>query len=176
MPRKNLRQTSCACAAVRRASRSITQLYDLVLAPTHLKATQFVILHAIAQQGEVAQCLLADEYAVSLETLSRRLGALRRQGLIHLRETSSHHQHVYSLTDAGRNKLQEAVPYWNRAQERLRTALGDTEWEALFDLFDRLVTGAREALEIRTPNRASPLIEPDVLKPAATSTPSSRAA
>src|SRR4051812_6271247 len=120
MPHSNLRQTSCACAAVRRASRSVTQLYDLVLSPTKLKATQFVILYAIEQEGEVAQCRLADHYAVSVETLSRRLGSLRRQGLIRLREERLHHQRAYSLTEDGRSELNKALPYWNRAQERLK--------------------------------------------------------
>lgn len=42
-----------ACILVRRASRAVTHLYDLVLAPTGLKATQFVLLRAIEQHGEI---------------------------------------------------------------------------------------------------------------------------
>jgi DNA-binding MarR family transcriptional regulator len=167
MSQKHQRHASCACAAVRGAGRAVTQLYDLVLSPARLKATQFVILHAIAQEGELAQCQLADEYAISVETLSRRLGALRRQGLIQFREEPSHHQRVYSLTEAGQRELQRLLPYWNRAQERLRKALGEAEWEMLFHFCDRLVTAAREAQEIRTFNRASQVIAPETLKPKA---------
>ena len=152
---KNLSQDSCACTAVRRASRAITQLYDLVLSPSGLRATQFIILLAIGQEGEIAQCRLAEDYAVSIETLSRRLGSLRRKGLVHLRDGSLHHQHVYSLTERGRAELDRAIPHWNRAQVRLKATLGEADLKLLFSLCDRLVAGAREAQQLRMPNRTS---------------------
>lgn len=67
---------------LRMASRAVTHLYDLVLSPTRLRATQFIILQAIATAGEIAQWRLAQEYGISNDTLSRRLATLRRSGLI----------------------------------------------------------------------------------------------
>src|SRR5579885_1798914 len=60
-----------AFSAVRTASRAVTQFYDLVLAPTGLKATQFVILQAIRSAGEIAQCDFAREFGIEVPTLSR---------------------------------------------------------------------------------------------------------
>jgi DNA-binding MarR family transcriptional regulator len=114
------------------------------------------ILFAIGQEDDVAQCRLAEDYAISVETLSRRLGGLRRRGLIQLRDGPCNHQHVYSLTETGRKELRAAIPYWNRAQERLRISLGQADWELFFKLCDRVVSGAREALLLRIPNPASP--------------------
>jgi len=148
----NVAAIQCACTTIRRASRAITQLYDLVLSPTGLRATQFVILSAIDREGERAQCRLAQEYAVSVETLSRRLAGLRRKRLVHLRDGSPHHQHVYTLTEMGRRELEKATPHWNRAQARLAVTLGEAGLKSLFDICERLVAGARQAQVLRVPN------------------------
>jgi len=154
--------TQCACTTIRRASRAITQLYDLVLSPTGLRATQFVMLAAIGREGKIAQCRLAEEYAVSVETLSRRLASLRRKGLVHLSDGSPHHQRVYSVTGAGRRELEKATPHWNRAQARLTAAVGEADLKLLFDICERLVAGARHAQVLRMPNCAlSPTPEAD---------------
>jgi DNA-binding MarR family transcriptional regulator len=136
---------------VRRASRSISQLYDLVLAPTGLKATQFTILLAIGEE-ETAQCWLAEHYAVAVETLSRRLASLRRRGLVQFEEGPVHHERIYSLTEEGRRELSKALPYWNRAQQRLRTIVGETDWVLLFQLLDRVAVKALEAQLVRATN------------------------
>ena len=39
----------CSCGNLRRASRAVTQLYDGVLQPSGLKATQFTLLVAAAE-------------------------------------------------------------------------------------------------------------------------------
>jgi DNA-binding MarR family transcriptional regulator len=142
----------CACASLRRASRCVTQLYDLVLAPCGLKCTQFVSLRAIDEAGEIAQYQFAKQYAVAVETLSRRLGALRRKGLVKVRTGTRHGEQIYSLTDEGKRSLDRARPYWERAQERLKTALGDADWNLLFAVTDRVANAALEAERLRLRN------------------------
>lgn len=68
--------------ALRRANRALTHLYDLVLLPTGLKATQVAILQFIKQCGEVAQWRLAEAFCLSEASLSRRLTTLRAAGLV----------------------------------------------------------------------------------------------
>jgi len=142
----------CACVALRRASRCVTQLYDLVLAPCGLKCTQFVSLRAIDEAGEIAQYQFARQYTVAVETLSRRLGALRRKGLVKVRTGTRHGEQIYSLTDDGKKVLEQARPYWERAQERLKTALGEADWNILFSIADRVASAALQAEKLRLPN------------------------
>jgi len=142
----------CACAVLRRVSRCVTQLYDLVLAPCGLKCTQFVSLRAIDEAGEIAQYQFARRYAVAVETLSRRLGALRRKGLVRVRTGTRHGEQIYSLTDDGKKLLNQARPYWERAQERLRTALGEADWNLLFVIADRVADAALQAEKLRLRN------------------------
>ena len=141
------------CAALRAANRAVTQFYDLVLAPTGLKATQFVALQAIDQAGEIAQCDFARNHAVAVETLSRRFGGLRSKGYIQVRTGNRHGEHIYSLTEKGREALTHAAPYWERAQERLRRVLGDEDWYVMPQVLERIRAAALHAEELRTDNQ-----------------------
>ena len=142
------------CAALRAASRAVTQLYDLVLAPADLKATQFVALHAIDEAGEIAQCQFARDHAVAVETLSRRFSGLRRKGYLQVRRGDRHGERIYSLTDEGRQALRNALPYWERAEDRFRRALGSEDWNTMLLLLDRIRVAAVRAEELRTNNHA----------------------
>lgn len=149
----SLYRTQCVCAATRRAARCVTQLYDLVLAPVGLKATQFVALQAIDSHGEIAQFELAREYAVAVETLSRRFSTLRKAGWIQVRITQDHNARRYSLTPEGKRVLETATPYWVRAQNRLADVLGSEEkMIELIALLDALSRAASEAVSLRTVN------------------------
>ena len=144
----------CACAALREASRAVTQLYDLVLTPCNLKATEFISLKIIHDRGEMAQCDFAREHAIAVETLSRRLGALRRKHLISSR-IGSGRERIYRLTEKGEQVFYQALPYWRRAQARLRQSIGDSDWNALLSVSGRTVAAARVAEQIRRSNLAA---------------------
>src|SRR5690348_8424353 len=103
----------CACMLARRAARSVTQLYDVVLAPTGVKATQFVLLRAIADAGQIAQWQLSRQLSIAVETLTRRLATMRRLGWIELQSGSDKREHLYSSTELGREQLERATPYWH---------------------------------------------------------------
>ncbi len=73
---------TCACLNVRKAARAVTQLYDEVLQPSGLRATQFNLLVAIALAGEAPVTRLADALVMDRTTLTRNLKPLESQGLI----------------------------------------------------------------------------------------------
>jgi DNA-binding MarR family transcriptional regulator len=143
------------CAALRRATRAVTHLYDLVLAPTGLKCTQFVILHAIHEAGEIAQWRFATQYGVGDDTLSRRLAVLRKAGLIAFRVGLERPgEKVYRLTELGVSKFREALPAWKRAQTRLQSVMGAEEWNQLLKLSGEVAVQARRAETMRIVNTA----------------------
>lgn len=129
---------------MRRANRAVCHLYDLVLAPAGMKATQFMILQVIADAGEIAQCDLAREFALSVESLSRRLGGARKSGLVRMK-SGERQKRMYSLTEAGVEELQRALPYWERAQLRLQRSLGEGDWNSLASFADRVAQAAIRA-------------------------------
>lgn len=142
----------CACASLKRASRAINHLYDLVLAPTHLRITQFLMLCAIAESKEIAHCDLARRFFAAEATLSRRLASARKAGWVQMK-VDAHRRRVYRLTEAGQILLRSAVPNWERAQERLRSQLDEKDWSALTAFTER-VTLAAVAAE-KAPSRNS---------------------
>lgn len=148
----NDQDTVCACAALRRAARSATQFYDLVLQPTGLKATQFIALRSIDEAGELQQWRFARQHAVAVETLSRRFSVLRRKGLVTVRIGRNHGERIYALTEEGRRVLAEAVPYWERAQKRLVRTLGESEFQLLLQVCDNAALAAQQAERLRASN------------------------
>lgn len=156
------RDSVCAYSLLRRANRSVTQLYDLALAPAGIKTSQFTMLTVINQAGEIAQCDFAREYSISVETLSRRFATLRKKGWVSTR-LGAHSERIYSLTDKGKLMLQLARPFWQNAQARLKQALGEADWLAFQRICEKTVHAAHAAEEIRMHNGGpfSPLFAPD---------------
>lgn len=150
-------EASCLCGVLREAARSAAQLYDLVLEPTGLKATQFFILKVIAEAGEIAQWKFSREHAVAVETLTRRFAALRRRKLIAVRTGRNHGEQIYTLTPEGLEAFTRALPYWERAQTRLRQTLGRPQSRLLLQLCQRTVEAAQHAQQLRTMNGAAAL-------------------
>lgn len=144
---------TCACASLRRASRAVGHLYDLVLAPQNLKTTQFLLLLAISESAPIAHCDLARRFIASEETFSRRLASARRAGWVEM-TIDARRRRIYCLSPEGRRVLDAATPNWERAQERLRQQLGDTDWMALVELTERVTHAALRAE--RAPRRNSP--------------------
>jgi DNA-binding MarR family transcriptional regulator len=145
------------CAALRRATRAVTHLYDLVLAPTGLKCTQFFLLNAIYEAGEIAQWYLACQYGVGEDTLSRRLSVLRKAGLITFRIGQEHPgEKLYRLTELGVSRFKDALPAWERAQARLQTVMGAEQWEQLLKVAGAVAAEARKAETARLANTVTP--------------------
>ena len=142
----------CACSLTRRAARSVTQLYDVVLAPLGMKATQFVLLRAISEAGEIAQWQLSKDLSIAVETLTRRLATMRRAGWIELHSGTDRREHLYTATPLGQQQLEVALPYWYRAQERLREQLGEEGWKQTQTCLDQLAIAAEKSLTARVKN------------------------
>jgi DNA-binding MarR family transcriptional regulator len=144
--------TDCVCSLTRRAARSVTQLYDVVLAPMGIKATQFILLRAISEAGQIAQWQLSKDLSIAVETLTRRLATMRRAGWVELHSGTDRREHLYSATPLGRQQLESALPYWHRAQERLHEQLGEEAWKETQTCLDRLAIAAEKSLTARVKN------------------------
>lgn len=143
----------CICGTLRRASRAVTNLYDLVLAPSGLRLTQFLVLKSLHERGKIAQCDFARDQDIAVETLSRRFGALRRKGLVEMRLGERHGERIYSLTAEGQQAFLGALPYWERAQERLRNVLDSSDTRTLLDICERVRLAAHSAASARAKNQ-----------------------
>lgn len=137
-----------ALAQVRRANRSISKLYDLVLSSSRLRATQYVLLQSIAAADRISQHDLSKRLCVASATLSRRLASLKKRGLVDLR-LAERGSRVYMLTPAGRALLYSTSMQWESAQRRLQSALGESDWRTFLDVCERVCEAAKEAEMMR---------------------------
>ena len=125
-PHKNgIPMLPCACANLRRASRAVTRLYNREMQSQGIEVTQFTLLMALQQAGEISQGKLGKLLALDSTSLTRMLELLRKRGWVQVKEGEDRRVRLFSLAAGGREKFQQAARYWKRAQERLRATLGE---------------------------------------------------
>ena len=129
---------SCMCASFRRASRALTQHYDTALRPLGLRATQFTLLQALSQAGEVSQRTLGEILAIDSTTLTRTLAIMGRRGWIASRSGEDRRERRLSLSQAGKAEYKRALPHWEKLQEGLRARLGNKRWNKLLNLANQV--------------------------------------
>lgn len=142
---ETLRDLGCGCATLRRAARAVTALYDQELKPCGLRVTQFTLLEALGRAGEITQGQLGEILGIDSTTLTRSLALLRRRGWLAARPGPDRRERLWRLAAGGRRELLRARPYWERAQSRLRAALGPGEWKNLLAALNRAAGAASAA-------------------------------
>lgn len=115
----------CNNAVLRQATRRIAQLYDDVLAPCGLRATQHGLLAYINRLGTPTMGVLAEAMVMDLSGLSRTLKPLTRDGYVTLApDARDRRARRVALTRAGQDKLAESMVLWRAAQGRFEAAFG----------------------------------------------------
>lgn len=124
-------RSPCICVNLRRATRTVTDLYDRVMAPAGLRVTQYALLRAVARLGEPSITDLAEQLALDRTTLSRNLRPLERRGLVKIRPGRDRRRRTAALTADGRAAIERAAPLWRQAQSEVAEHLGGPRLEAL---------------------------------------------
>ena len=133
----------CLCNALRRASRTVSRLYDEELRGIGLRTTQFSLLRLLRRSGEVRQRDLAERTLHEETTLTRNLRLLVDAQWVAVRTGEDRREKWFKITVRGVAKLEEARPEWERAQARLRARLPEAAWqrlEAVLPELERLTT------------------------------------
>lgn len=120
---------TCAALSVRKAARAVTQVYDNALAPSGIGIAQFGLMVAIEFRGSEPRAELARVLVMDRTTLARNLKLLERDGFIETVLGGDRRTRAVRLTQAGRDALTRALPYWREAQARIVEFVGDDEWQ-----------------------------------------------
>src|ERR1700755_1208715 len=120
----------CIVAAMRAATRRLTQLYDEAMVPTGLRVTQFHILAELERRsadpptvGELAKILTMERSA-----LGQTLRPLARDGFVDLgHDKRDGRRRPVKLTKAGKDKVARARRHWARAHENAERFIGDRQ-------------------------------------------------
>jgi DNA-binding MarR family transcriptional regulator len=141
----------CNCTSLRKASRRVSQLYDAILAPCGLRATQRAILNQIARSGIPSVGELAADLVLDRGALAHNLKPLERDGYVR-QDVDPHDRRnrLVSLTEEGRAKLRESELLWTRAQKKFDQACGSAAAATLRDALaliasERFIAGFGDA-------------------------------
>ena len=134
-PSSNSRQVSspiplsaCTCGSLRKASRRISQFYDIALAPVGIKSTQYSILAEVDRgsvEGPVTMSELATAMVMDRSTLGHNLKPLERDHLVILRLSGDDRRKRFvELTTKGKSTLRRSRLLWRRAEGRFEEIFG----------------------------------------------------
>lgn len=123
----------CVCGRLRRASRALTRLYDEALEPVGLTVTQFSVMRTLNRYYWPTLAELAEATAHEKSALWRTLQPLAKKGWVDAAAREGERGQRLALTPAGREKLNDAMPPWRKAQARVSETLGPRE-AALIEL------------------------------------------
>lgn len=113
----------CACSALRRTSRAVTQHYERHFRGSGLRATQFTVLATLAQTGPLSISELSAKLGLERTTLSRNLRLIENKGWVSAIAHGDQRVRKMALTAKGRRKAAAALPVWRRADASVETVL-----------------------------------------------------
>jgi DNA-binding MarR family transcriptional regulator len=135
------RAAPCNCTALRKASRRVSQLYDVALEPSGLKTTQRAILSHIFRSGTPLIGELAGALVMDRGALTHNLKPLERDGLVKITtDPDDRRNRIIALTAAGRARLAQSDALWARAQRRFEAAFGGAKSASLRKALEYVVS------------------------------------
>jgi DNA-binding MarR family transcriptional regulator len=114
---------SCACSALRRASRAVTQHYERHFRGSGLRVTQFTLLATLAQTGPLSISELSAKLGLERTTLSRNLRLIENRGWVSAVAHGDQRVRRMGLTPKGRKKAAAALAVWRRADASVEKVL-----------------------------------------------------
>lgn len=143
----------CTCAKLRRLTRRVTAVYDRALATAGLTVTQYSLLASLrASREDVPVSRLAESQDMDRTSLTRTLKPLVDAGWVLVRPaTDDARVRLVSITPDGESRWLAARTHWRRAQDEVRSTLGNDTLGALHALLDDAVPRFRPSLNEEGP-------------------------
>ena len=121
----------CACDDLRKATRTVTRMYEDFLRDEGLNITQFSLLSVIRAGKELSVSTLGRDMGLDRTSITRALAPMERDGLIHSRPGADKRIRIVSVTNKGRKLVEDAALKWRQAQEALMQTIGEDRWRAM---------------------------------------------
>jgi DNA-binding MarR family transcriptional regulator len=122
----------------RRLNRVVSRIYDEALREHDIRVTQLNVLVAVSVAGEVSPRQLGDMLDLEKSTLSRNLQRMKERGWLRQQPAEGAPGQRLTVTAEGQQLLQEVLPAWRAAQQRVQRLLGPEVAHALQQSDDAL--------------------------------------
>jgi DNA-binding MarR family transcriptional regulator len=128
----------CICTTLRHASRRMAAFYDEAIAPVGVNIAQFSLMRTIARVAPVTLTELGRLTDLDRSTIGRNVRVLEKMGLAELGRGKDQREATVTLSDAGRQVLDDGAPLWDGAQQALDDRLGVENMRQLRAALDSL--------------------------------------
>lgn len=135
-------RSRCNATVLRMASRKLSHMYDVALAPIGLKATQLSLLAELARRKGKPYTLkeLADSLVMDRSTIGQNIRPLERDRYVKTdRDAEDGRNRLVRLTVDGESILTQGLKIWGSVQEKFELAVGKAESEALRGVLAALI-------------------------------------
>jgi DNA-binding MarR family transcriptional regulator len=117
---------TCLCLHAQRAARVLARRFDEALRPAGLTNGQFSMLMSMNRPGQVRMREVASLLGMDRTTLTAALKTLEKRGLVTTEpDPEDRRGRLLVLTEAGRERLAEAMPMWTKEHAMLEAELDD---------------------------------------------------
>ena len=117
---------SCLCLHAQRAARALARHFDEALRPHSITSGQFSLLMSLNRPEPPNMRAVASLLAMDRTTLTAALKPLQREGLVETCVSpTDRRSRLLVLTPAGRERLSEAVPTWEREHAAIEARLAE---------------------------------------------------
>ena len=131
-------KSHCICTHLRRAARGVSRHYDEALVGFGINVAQFSLLRHLQRLDRPSITTLAEAMGLERSTLGRNLRVLEEQGLLQLGEGRDLRAREVRLTEAGLQRIEQALPLWEQVQRELNARLGADRRAELMRLLEEL--------------------------------------
>jgi len=121
------RENPCFCINLKRATNSITRLYDKKMESAGLTASQFSLLNDIRLLERCSKAELSEFAKLEKSTITRNLIILRDKGYVKDLSANGSRESQVSLTELGHNKIKESNALWKEAQAFILEKVGSED-------------------------------------------------
>jgi DNA-binding MarR family transcriptional regulator len=115
---------TCLATRVRQLSRIITRVYDDVMRPLGITASQYTLLAQLASRDGITAVEIGFDLDIEKSTLSRNLKRLLALGHLIMDPPAGRRGRGLHLTPKGQAVLKDAYPIWQEAQKRATAVMG----------------------------------------------------
>lgn len=129
---------NCVTFNLQRATRSLMRGFEAAAKASGLTAPQFTTLSLMAGYGQVSVTQIADKLGTDRTTMTRNLDVLARKRWITTVVSDDNRQHVWTLTDAGKERLAVALPIWRAFQAGLVDKIGEGQVRSILETLVKL--------------------------------------
>ena len=121
----------CACTTVRKANRALFRFYERAMEGSGMSITQFSIARTLDRNGPTPLSELAEELVMERTSLYRTIAPLNAIGAIDIEAAETGRAKFARLTCKGKKLMLSATPNWQRAQDIMINAIGESDWQKL---------------------------------------------